>query len=110
MKKRKSSFFQRFIFLKSLMVSIVWVYPSFSHTNHPHQPVKTEVSPQPVNKNTELQTQTKINNIPSNISIQPQKNSDAFFIPQTSEILGFILIVNPFLLYTLRKKLHHLKK
>jgi hypothetical protein len=110
MKHRKSRFFQVIIFLNSLIVLIFWIYPSFSHTNHPHQPVKTEVSPQPINENTASQTQTKINNIPSNINTQPQNNADAFFIPKTSEILGFVLIVNPFLLYTLRKKLHHLKK
>lgn len=102
---------QCLIFFSSLMVSMLGIYPVFAHTNYPHDSIKPKSISEPKSSVSNPQiTPKQTENFSVKITTQTKTLSSSFILPTASEILFLLLVINPFLLYTLRNKLHNLNQ
>ncbi len=105
-----------YIFIGLFIQSSLIVYPALSHSGHIHHSPQTEsTSKSEISEENNTNTlkespSTSESNAETSLpitNIEKANLSSYYLIPKPSEILFLLLIINPFLLYALKRKLYH---
>lgn len=94
------------IVCSSLIGLMFSIHPVSAHTNHPHDSSKPTSISEPKSSVSTPQLTTETTEEPSVKMTSQTEGSSSSILPKPSEILFLLLVINPFLLYTLRNRLH----